>query len=436
MDKNKKNQLFPDVLTTKKKKTFLLEKSKTFCMLPWVHMYVNPNGDVLPCCIANHTTPIGNIRGRAVKDVWTDAPYKVLRTSMINGVKTEHCTNCYQHEESGGGSMRTWANQLFGKHIDVLDNMGYDGSMPTLDWKYFDVRFSNICNFKCRTCNDHFSSSWVEEDNKHNAKEGSNRITMLQNASSDAYPLMPQILPMMPNMEIINFAGGEPLITPEHYEVLEYLIEQKSTQMQLKYSSNLSGLKYKSKDIIELWKHFPDIMLMASLDSTGARAEYIRSGTIWANQVANLKKIKEVLPHIKLTFSAVISIFNVLTITDTLDELRELGVFNIESDDMSPPTLYRLTGPAPLNIKVLDAETKQLATDKLQTWLDNNLMVRDAIRSNIKDVIDYMKEDWTHLMPETKKEIDRVDARRGESFIKTFPELERFYNLCGEDNVK
>jgi MoaA/NifB/PqqE/SkfB family radical SAM enzyme len=332
--------------------------------------------------------------------------------------------------------MRTWANQLFGKHIDVLDNMGYDGSMPTLDWKYFDVRFSNICNFKCRTCNDHFSSSWVEEDNKHNASEGSNRVTMLQNASSDAYPLMPQILPMMPNMEIINFAGGEPLITPEHYEVLEYLIEQKSTQMQLKYSSNLSGLKYKSKDIIELWKHFPDIMLMASLDSTGARAEYIRSGTVWDNQVANLKKIKEVLPHIKLTFSAVISIFNVLTITDTLDELRDLGVFNMESDDMSPPTLYRLTGPAPLNIKVLDAETKQIAIDKLQTWLDNNLAVRDAIRSNIKDIIDYIKEDWTHLMPETKKEIDRVDARRGESFIKTFPELERFYNLCGEADVK
>jgi len=436
MDKNKKNQLFPDVLSTRKHKEYLLTKSKTFCMLPWIHMYINPNGDVLPCCIADHTAPIGNARGRSVKDIWTDAPYKILRKTMVNGVKTQHCTNCYQHEESGGGSMRTWANQLFGKHIDVLDNMGYDGSMPTLDWKYFDIRFSNICNFKCRTCNDHFSSSWVEEDNKHNAKEGRNWTTMLQNAGSDAYPLMPQILPMMPDMEIINFAGGEPLITPEHYEVLEYLIEQKSTQMQLKYSSNLSGLKYKSKDIIELWKHFPDIMLMASLDGTGARAEYIRSGTVWANQVANLKKIKEVLPHIKLTFSAVISIFNVLTITDTLDELRDLGVFNMESDDMSPPTLYRLTGPAPLNIKVLDAETKQIATDKLQTWLDNNLAVRDAIRSNIKDIIDYMKEDWTHLMPETKKEIDRVDARRGESFIKTFPELERFYKLCGEADVK
>lgn len=432
MDKNKKNQLFPDVLSTKKHKEYLLTKSKTFCMLPWIHMYINPNGDVLPCCIADHTAPIGNARGRAVKDIWTDAPYKILRKTMVNGVKTQHCTNCYQHEESGGGSMRTWANQLFGKHIDVLDSMGYDGSMPTLDWKYFDIRFSNICNFKCRTCNDHFSSSWVEEDNKHNASEGRNWTTMLQNASSEAYPLMPQIISMMPNMEIINFAGGEPLITPEHYEILEYLIEKNSTQMQLKYSSNLSGLKFKSKDIIELWKHFPDVMLMASLDSTGARAEYIRSGTVWANQVANLKKIKEVVPHVKLTFSAVISIFNVLTITDTLDELRDLGVFNMESDDMSPPTLYRLTGPAPLNIKVLDAETKQIATDKLQTWLDNNLTVRDAIRSNIKDIIDYMKEDWTHLMPETKKEIDRVDARRGEKFIETFPELEHFYKLCGE----
>jgi hypothetical protein len=106
----------------------------------------------------------------------------------------------------------------------------------------------------------------------------------------------------------------------------------------------------------------------------------------------------------------------------------------MEQDDNSPPTLYRLTGPAALNIKVLDVDSKREATSKLQTWLDNNLNIRDAIRSNIKDIIDYMNEDWTHLMPETKKEIDRIDQRRGESFVKTFPELEQFYNLCGKNN--
>ena len=31
---------------------------------------------------------------------------------------------------------------------------------------YIDFRFSNLCNFKCRTCGPDLSSSWYEDHNK------------------------------------------------------------------------------------------------------------------------------------------------------------------------------------------------------------------------------------------------------------------------------
>ena len=37
--------------------------------------------------------------------------------------------------------------------------------------RYADVRFNNVCNFKCRTCSSSFSSLWVAENKKHNTPD-------------------------------------------------------------------------------------------------------------------------------------------------------------------------------------------------------------------------------------------------------------------------
>ena len=38
------------------------------------------------------------------------------------------------------------------------------GRIINFRMRYFDIRFSNICNFKCRTCGSAFSSKWEQED--------------------------------------------------------------------------------------------------------------------------------------------------------------------------------------------------------------------------------------------------------------------------------
>ena len=143
----------------------LLTESKVFCMAPWVHIHTSPIGDVGPCCISkgrfsnsleNNLTGIVNAEGM-----------KMLRQDMLNGVENPACTTCYNHEKQGIKSFRGWMNDRYGEYLYYsLANTRKDGTLDNFKMRYFDVRFNNICNFKCRTCNSSFSSQWEQEDLK------------------------------------------------------------------------------------------------------------------------------------------------------------------------------------------------------------------------------------------------------------------------------
>ena len=45
-------------------------EGKTLCMLPWVHMYVGADGNVLPCCIGDYKQPLGNTHKNNIKEIW------------------------------------------------------------------------------------------------------------------------------------------------------------------------------------------------------------------------------------------------------------------------------------------------------------------------------------------------------------------------------
>lgn len=403
-------------------KEHLLTKSKTFCLMPFMHMYMNTDGTVLPCCTAQYDKVMGNVRTHTIKEIWNSEEYKEMRRKIINDEPVDHCKNCYLHDQESNStnSFRQWANRDFKDDIDVIDYMQPDGTMTEMPLKYFDVRFSNICNYKCRTCGDMFSSSWAIEDNQFSSKKKPISIHVTNNQPI----LLDQFKPYLPDMRVVYFAGGEPLITPEHYEVLEYLVEKDSTKMLLRYNSNMSVLSYKGKSVIDLWNKFDKVDLYASLDSWGTRAEYIRSGTDWKTVVENLKTIKREAPHVSIQFNSVVSLMNVLTITDFLDALADEGLYD---PYQSRPTLYRAITPAELSMRVLDAETKQRAKDKINAWLSKFSKSPSMVDYALKDIISYLDEDHSHLQQKAKWHIDTFDKRRNESFVDTFPELKEWY---------
>ena len=140
-------------------KDFLLNESKTFCMFPWLHLNATPKGDIYPCCSNDYTTPFGNTKEITLKEAFNSDKMKQLRLDMLNERKNDICSFCYKHEEAGPYSFRNYSKEQFAKHFDsIVPTTQEDGTVEDFKMRYFDIRFSNICNFKCRTCGSEFSS--------------------------------------------------------------------------------------------------------------------------------------------------------------------------------------------------------------------------------------------------------------------------------------
>jgi len=236
--------------------------SKTFCIYPWIHQYVGPQGEVKPCCLYDpNGEGIGNLKDNSLSDIWNNDITKQMRLDMLNGIEVLGCSIC--NNRVGVTKVhRDEANSMWPDTIDIVNSTLEDGTVPDHKLKYIDARFNNLCNFKCRTCSPHFSTSWHEDyENMHPGREVSDYPkTMLIPGNTDDH-LLNEIMPHLAEVNKIYFAGGEPLMQIEHYKVLEELINlnrltQKDNPITLFYSTNFSSLNLGKHNVVSIGKNF------------------------------------------------------------------------------------------------------------------------------------------------------------------------------------
>jgi MoaA/NifB/PqqE/SkfB family radical SAM enzyme len=405
----------------KDKKQFLLEESETFCMYPWVHLHTTPEGSAGPCCIFNtEQGDFGNSRNNTIKELVNSERMNKLRLDMINGVKNQTCSQCYAHDRAGIHSARKTANMDFGKYFDeVADYTNLaDGTLSDFKMRYFDIRFNNLCNFKCRTCNSSYSSQWEVEDIKH----GSPHARKIP--KNDHQSLVDEVLGYIDDIQMAYFAGGEPLINEQHYIILEEFIRRGRTDVILRYNSNISSFKYKDKDILDLWSRFDkDVEVYASIDHFGERAEYIRHGTDWGVVEQNLKLLFET-PFVYSTLNTVLSCFNYVTLKEFYQYLNDLGMYD------NRLSLFPMNSPRYFTTNVLPYDIKQLGhhkLDELFTFLNSigHNHINNAHFKNLISAREFTNSEhtWDVYKDLFRQEIDRIDTIRGENFVDVFPEL-------------
>lgn len=391
-------------------------------MIPWIHLHVSPSGVVAPCCISESASTgsgIGNTKTQSFSELVNSEKMKQLRVDMINNVSNSECTKCYEQEKVDIKSFRQDMNRIHSDYYDeALNNTTSEGQVTEFKMKYFDIRFSNICNFKCRTCGSGFSSQWEQEDLK-------NKLPYARIIPKNYNPkFLQEVVDQIQFMETAYFAGGEPLITEEHYVLLEEMIKQNRTDITLRYNTNLSNLKFKDKDLLSLWKYFKHkIQISASIDHYGSRAEYIRNGTDWGKVEENFTQVKKA-PYIQLTMNTVLSVFNLLTIHEFYQYLIDKQLYAPKDHVYS---LYNMTDPLYISPHVLSEEYKLKGKDSLEKTVklfqDNNFKVTQI--EQIKQSIPWLftKNSWEEQKDRFRSEIQRLDKIRGEDFCKTFPEL-------------
>lgn len=443
--------------------------SPTFCVLPWIHLSTRPNGHLRLCCTANassagptndkvHGGEVGilkqsngkpaNLGHTDLLTAWNNDYMKSTRQMMLEGKIPPSCTKCFKEESAGHRSKRIWETEYWSQRLSVdelLQNTLPDGSVPPRV-TYVDLRLGTKCNLKCVMCSPHDSSKWIPDWNKiypqmtnpslreifqwpnQGRSDGASYVWHQNNPQ-----FWEQLYTQLPHMEQIYFAGGEPTIIEEHYQLLEECIRRNEAHhIELRYNSN--GLELPDR-LFELWKSFKRVRFHFSLDSIFEMNHYIRFPSDFKVVEQNLRRLDETGPQVEVTLACAVQALNIHYLPELIQwkldqNFKKINAFPLGAGLVNFHLVYH---PAHLNVKVLPAEMKTQVTAKIEAYcteLTQRFAHDPAFLENqygvqrLRGLVRFMNsEDWSVRLPEFREYIQLIDKNRNLSFQKTFPEM-------------
>lgn len=398
-----------------------LMTSEYFCMMPWTHLHFWPDSTAHLCCVSDSTKPLGKYDGD-MKNIYNSERMKQVRLNMLGNKPTEECTRCYQLEKNKIYSLRQNSNLKYAKHFESVEKTKADGSVDEFLIRYLDIRFSNKCNLRCRSCGPGLSSAWYNDQIQMYGSWSEKQVVGIDKREE----FWNDLIPSLAHVEEAYFAGGEPLLTDEVYDVLDYWLQTNHLNVEIGFTTNFSILNYKNKNILDYWKKFPRLIVSASLDDSGPRAEYLRKGTRWDKIVENRKLMIEQAPEVKFEITPTISVFNVWHFPDFHYEWLEKEL--VSDVDIR---LNLLTNPSNMAINIIPLENRKPIIEK---WIDTLYRIAELKKINLrfynktvngyKSVIHALRnEPFDDLRAEFFERNNLVDSVRKEQLYEVYPEL-------------
>jgi MoaA/NifB/PqqE/SkfB family radical SAM enzyme len=408
----------------------------TFCVAPWVSTHLSTFGKVIPCCLYKQERVFGELKSEvSIEESYNSDIAKEVRRQLWNGEKINECQICWYREEvskdkSVVDSYRYNLWNRFGKDIDaIIENTNDDFSLKEVKFKMMDLRFDNKCNLKCRICNPGFSSSLYKE---YKDLGFGNFVDYgqpySQSVSDNDYEF---IKSQLGNVEVLFFAGGEPLTQDKHYEILQHCIDKGyAKNITVWVTTNFTKLFYKSYNIIEMWKQFKSVEITASIDGFEERGEYLRKGSKWEQIVENRKTLLKEMPNIFFAIVPTINLMNSYTIIDLYKNW-------IESEYIRPGKMHvnLLTHPEHMQIRNLPENHKEILRIKygeIIQWIKSKSFKNNEGQKDIEQfefVLGLLNQERSE--EEFQKFIEltyKVDNYRGDDFFNIFTEFKDFIN--------
>ena len=348
-----------------------MSKLDTLCMAPWTHTYLSPQTERRMCCASREpaqsfeqyidtSTGTGIYTPITLDEHWNSEHMRSVRRRMLAGEILPECEVC-NNKLLNTDVYRSYFNQLFGHKRDEIikttDAAGYT-TMKPVSWDY---RFSNLCNFKCRTCGDMLSSSWESEQRQYNMINYSNpknnwmrtevreQISKFQDTQIEAeFSLAVE----EHRIEEVYWVGGEPLMFEQHWRYMKRIIELgDGGRVYARYNTNLSRIDYRGTNLYsDILCNIRDWQICASLDGTGRIGEYIRTGLDYKQFLENFcegikysRNRRNMRLDFTLTLPGMFEVENIQALAKELDvEILAKVVFSFSPDIiMSPLALPR-----------------------------------------------------------------------------------------------
>lgn len=307
--------------------------SETYCPLPFNHLYVSEKGEVKACCVSKGFKSKPNVNTQDLDTIYNSKDFISLRQSLTSNKKPSICNVCWEQEAVNVKSHRL-------RHLEENSN-SIDTDTVEVQFEDIDIRFSNLCNLKCVMCS-------PESSHLHN----NGVIVKIKDGFLD------ELKPKLKNLKRIYFAGGEPLIMDEHYEILDHL-SKVNNNVKISYSTNLQIIEKGKYKVLELWSRFKEPPYVAvSCDGLYELGEKIRVGFSTDKFITNIKLLEK--NKIPLIISYTVGTYNALEIPLFIKQIKQLGI-------KSKITFQNYVQyPFKFSIQSLDNKVKQQVVNNLK----------------------------------------------------------------------
>ena len=421
--------------------------SKTFCVLPWIHVATFPDGSTPLCCVAR--TPDReeiNLNKLTIPEVVNSDYFKQTRVDMLNGKKPSACQHCFKEEENGASSYRTnqnkeWTDKLGEELIkDIVSKTEEDGTIP-FNLYSLDLRLGNTCNLKCIMCQPQDSSKWIKDNEflAENTVLGTDvagaktvfrdKVKFYNRDNYEWYKKTEFIDAVLKQSKFLNhiiIAGGEPLFIKEQKDLIINLVKSGDAK-NISISYHTNGTIYDS-ELIELWAEFKHVNLYFSLDSYKEINRYLRYPSMFDLIQTNLQKFDMNCPiNVDMDILTTVSNMSLFYIPEFMKWISDQNFTRItykDSTDYGPGWVFSgvVHYPEFLNPKVLPLKVKKAITFKVLRHIDE---YKDTIIfDNLKAFVDMMNsEDLSFRLPELKEYLENLDKLRKTDYKETFEEL-------------
>ena len=365
-----------------------------FCVIPWISITSDNAGLVRPCCKFAEKDKqgeyqTGSLKENTYEEIWNGNDFKKIRQAFLDNKRISECSSCWKEEAAGHMSYRMMYNQFYFKDKEY----GLEADSP----KIVDLKLSNVCNFKCRMCDNSYSSLILKEDKAFKGYD----------VPDESYYLSSKILEtknesyffnkILPNLVQIEFTGGEPFVSPEAKKIIKILSESEyAKNIMVNIITNGSIV---NPVILSQLRKFKRVNIGLSIDDTGRRAEYQRNGTIWDVVSNNCKMFNS--DYFSVNIHATINNYSIWHFDETLNWAKKNGIRVVTNI---------LHGP------------ERLCIQNLSPYAKSKVFQKHRDNKDMRNILKYMEEDGSDLTQEFIDETIKVDSIRNENFKSVFPE--------------
>jgi MoaA/NifB/PqqE/SkfB family radical SAM enzyme len=373
-----------------------------------------------------------NVRTHSLEEIWNAPSMREIRQRMAEGKGLKGCEVCYHAERVSSHSYRTWANETFleqlptaAKTRQMIETAKGTDQIVKAKPQFFDVRLGNLCNLKCRSCNQTFSSQ-IEKDpvhSKYNRPLPIVQSRFLEEPWYESGQLRDELYGMSDEIMILTLAGGEPTINRLQMDWLQHLIDTgRAKDIICTVWTNFTSLNARFYDLIKYFKQFT---LMMSIDGHGPVYEYLRFPGKWSVVEQNVQLLKSRVTNPSVIVTPVIQLCNAMTLVDIFDWAHEQGL---------GITLNRLAWPPYLHYNLLPPAARDVAVVRLEEYVSRS-KAPAAFVADVKSLIGEFKELPAEPTAARRAQIAAfwkftrdLDASRGQNFEATYPELAAYLN--------